>query len=479
MELRIDVPAPGSRDRIAALHRQIRAAIIDGRLAGDVRLPTTRELAASLGVSRNTVVAAYENLMSEGYLVSRQRAGTFVATLTPPHRAASGSSRSPLLGVLPDAWRHVRPWAGEAMPAGPRFDFRVGLPDHSQLPWDVWRRLSVRAQRDFARTPRAYTNPAGEPALREAIAGHVSASRAVACRADDVLITSGAQHAFSLLADLLVVPQKTVVAVEDPGYAPLHAAMAFRGAQLYRAALDDEGVRVDRLPSSAKVVCVTPSHQFPVGTAMSLNRRLQLLDFARQHRAVIIEDDYDGEFRFGGHPLDALHSLDDRGAVFYVGTFSKVLFPALRVGFVVAPAWARERLTATLHATHGAPSLLTQLTLAAFIREGHLRRHVRRMHRVYEARRDTLLQAIERHARGLLMPLPSAAGLHVSALLSSRFDAHAIAHLAAAAGVAVEPLDRAGRRRARYNGLTFGLGLIGTEQVAAGVATLARLTTSA
>lgn len=479
MALHIDVPAAGSRGRIAALHRQIRAAILDGRLAGDVQLPTTRELAASLGVSRNTVVAAYEHLTSEGYLVSRRRAGTFVAPRTPAPRAAGGPRGSPSLGPLPQAWRAVGPWAGDAMSAGPRFDFRVGLPDHSQLPWDVWRRLGVRAQRDFARTPRAYTDPAGEPALREAIAAHVSASRAVACGADDVVITSGAQHAFSLLGDLLVLPQQTVVAVEDPGYPPLQAAMAFRGARLHRTPLDDEGMRIDRLPASATVICVTPSHQFPVGTAMSLGRRTQLLAFARQHRAAIIEDDYDGEFRFGGRPLDALHSLDDRGAVFYVGTFSKVLFPALRVGFVVAPAWARERLAAILHATQGAPALLSQLTLAAFIREGHLGRHVRRMRRVYEARRDSLLRAIEQHAGGRLRPLPSAAGLHVSAMLAPPLDAGIIAQRAAAAGIAVEPLDRSGRRHPRYNGLTFGLGLIGDEQVAAGIRALAKLTTSA
>ena len=432
MELSIDLPAAGA-GRLAALHRQIRAAIVDGRLAGGVRLPTTRELAGQLGVSRNTVVAAYEHLASEGYLVSRQRAGTFVATHTPRRGAVSGASRSPSPGLLPDAWRGVEPWSGEAMRPGPRYDFRVGLPDHAQLPWADWRRLSVRAQREFARAPRAYTDPAGEPALRAAIAGHVSASRAVACSADDVVITSGAQQAFALLAELLVIPQRTVVAVEDPGYPPLQAALTFRGARLHRTPLDGEGLRVDRLPASTKVVCVTPSHQFPVGTAMSLQRRAQLLDFARRHRVAVIEDDYDGEFRFGGRPLDALHSLDREGLVFYVGTFSKVLFPALRVGFVVAPAWARERLSAILHATQGAPALLTQLMLAAFIREGHLGRHVRRMRRLYEARRDALLDAF----------------------------------------------DRSGRRRARYNGLTFGLGLIGTEQVGTGVRALARLTASA
>jgi len=251
--------------------------------------------------------------------------------------------------------------------------------------------------------------------------------------------------------------------------------MAFRGAQLQRVPLDKEGLRVDRLPPQAKVVCVTPSHQFPVGAAMSLNRRAQLLDFARQHQAVVIEDDYDGEFRFGGRPLDALHSLDGGGRVFYVGTFSKVMFPALRVGFVVAPAWARERLAAALHATHGAPPLLTQLALAAFIREGHLARHVRRMRRVYAARRDALLQAMEQHAEGLLIPLPSEAGLHVSAMLGPQFEAYAVARAAVEAGIAVEALDRSGQRRLRYNGLTFGLGLIGDDEVAAGVRALAKL----
>jgi GntR family transcriptional regulator/MocR family aminotransferase len=477
MEFHIEMPAAGSRDRFAALHRQIRAAIIDGRLAAGLRLPTTRELSARLGVSRNTVVAAYEQLVSEGYLLSRQRAGTFVAAAMPPRGPAAQPSGSPALAWagLPDAWRTVTPWSAEAMSAGPRFDFRVGLPDHSQLPWDAWRRLCARAQHDFARAPRAYTDPVGDPQLREAIAAHVSLSRAVACSAGDVLITSGAQHAFALLADVLVTPQATVVAVEDPGYAPLHAAMAFRGAQLQRVPLDHEGLRVDRLPPQAKVICVTPSHQFPVGTAMSLARRSQLLEHAWQHQAIVIEDDYDGEFRFGGRPLDALHSLDDHGLVFYVGTFSKVMFPALRVGFVVAPPWARERLAAALHATQGAPPLLTQLALAAFIREGHLARHVRRMQRIYAGRRDALLQAIEQHAEGLLIPLPSAAGLHVSAMLAPPFEAYETARMAAGAGIALEALDRSGQRRLRYNGLTFGLGLIGDDEVVPGVQALVKL----
>lgn len=478
MEFNIDMPAAGSRDRFAALHRQIRAAIIDGRLAAGLRLPTTRELSARLGVSRNTVVAAYEQLASEGYLLSRQRAGTFVAAAVPARVPAAQPSDSPALAWadLPDAWQKVAPWSTEAMSTGPRFDFRVGLPDHSQLPWDTWRRLCARAQHDFARAPRAYTDPAGDPLLREAIAAHVSLSRAVACSAGDVFITSGAQHAFALLADVLVTPQATVVAVEDPGYAPLHAAMAFRGAQLQRVPLDHEGLRVDRLPPQASVICVTPSHQFPVGTAMSLARRSQLLEHARQHQAVVIEDDYDGEFRFGGRPLDALHSLDDQGLVFYVGTFSKVMFPALRVGFVVAPPWARERLAAALHATQGAPPLLTQLALAAFIREGHLARHVRRMQRVYAGRRGALLQAIEQHAEGLLIPLPSSAGLHVSAMLAPQFEAYETARVATEAGIAVEALDRSGQRRLRYNGLTFGLGLIGDDEVVVpGVQALVKL----
>jgi len=475
MQLDIDLPPTGSRQRMASLHQQLRTAILDGRLAAGTRLPTTRELAHTLAVSRNTAVSVYERLMSEGYIESRQRQGCFVGSLVPGRSSsAAPAARGPERVSLPDAWRAIPPWSEEPLLPSPRHDFRVGLPDHSQLPWDTWRRLANRAQREFARSPKAYTDPRGDPALREAIAGHVSATRAVACTADDVIVTSGARHALALLADALVTPGRTVVAVEDPGYSAARLSMSLRGALVQPVALDSEGLRVDRLPPRAGVICVTPSHQFPVGMAMSLNRRAQLLDHARRHRAVVIEDDYDAEFRYGARPLDALHSLDDRGVVFYVGTFSKVLFPALRVGFIVAPAWARDRLRGLLHATHGAPPLLTQLTLASFIREGHLARHVRRMTRIYGRRRALLLEGMARHAAGLLQPIDSTAGLHVSALLPKSIDARRIVEAAAREGLAAQALS-AGKGRAPCNGIAFGLGLARDDRIEAGMRLLGSL----
>ncbi len=475
MQLDIDLPPAGSRQRMASLHQQLRTAILEGRLAPGTRLPTTRELAQTLAVSRNTAVSVYERLMSEGYIESRQRLGCFVGSLVPGRsKTAAPTARSPKRGSLPDAWRGIRAWSEEPLLPGPRHDFRVGLPDHSQLPWDTWRRLANRAQREFARSPKAYTDPRGDPALREAIAGHVSFSRAVACTADDVIVTSGARHALALLADALVTPGRTLVAVEDPGYSAVRMSMALRGALVQPLALDDEGLRVDKLPPRTGVICVTPSHQFPVGMPMSLNRRAQLLDFARRQGAVVIEDDYDAEFRYGARPLDALHSLDDRGVVFYVGTFSKVLFPALRVGFIVAPAWARERLCALLHATHGAPPLLTQFALASFIREGHLARHVRRMTRIYGRRRELLLEAMARHAGTILKPVDSTAGLHVSALLPKSIDARRVVEAAAGEGLAMQALH-AGKGRVSCNGIAFGLGLARDDRIDAGMRLLASL----
>ena len=475
MQLDIDLPPAGSRQRMAALHQQLRTAILDGRLAPGTRLPTTRELAQTLAVSRNTAVSVYERLMSEGYIESRQRQGCFVGSLVPGRSKTSApASRGPDRISLPDAWRTVGAWSEEPLLPSPRHDFRVGLPDHSQLPWDAWRRLANRVQRDFARSPKAYTDPRGDPALREAIAGHVSFTRAVACTADDVIVTSGARHALALLADALVTPGRTMVAVEDPGYSAARMSMSLRGALVQPIALDDEGLRVDQLPPRTGIVCVTPSHQFPVGMPMSLNRRAQLLEFARRQRAVVIEDDYDAEFRYGARPLDALHSLDKRGVVFYVGTFSKVLFPALRVGFIVAPAWARERLCALLHATHGAPPLLTQLALASFIREGHLARHVRRMTRIYGRRRELLLEGMARHAGGVLQPVDSTAGLHVSALLPKSIDARRVVEAAGREGLAMQALH-AGRGRPSRNGIAFGLGLVRDDRIDAGMRLLASL----
>ncbi|MBV8806094.1 MAG: PLP-dependent aminotransferase family protein, partial [Sinobacteraceae bacterium] len=338
-ELALRLPSRSSRHLLRELHGQLKTAIIEGRLKPGLRLPPTRTLASGLGVSRNTAVAAYDLLLSEGYLVARRGDGTYVADVIPrlsgtaasrnsdSNRAASTSTRDRSLNAF---WWNLSRRPLLRPDSAAKFDFATGLPDSSIFPFDVWRRLSVRALRTLSSSPARYGESEGRSTLREAIARHVSFARAVACEPDDIVVTSGAQQAFDLLARVLVTPSRTIVAVENPGYPPTRAAFAAAGAKVVSIPVDEEGLVVQRLPPGTSVICVTPSHQFPMGTAMSTARRAALLEFAQKHRSVILEDDYDAEFRFGGRPLDALQTLDRNESVFYIGTFSKSLFPAIR-----------------------------------------------------------------------------------------------------------------------------------------------------
>ena len=408
----LQLPSRGSRSLLRTLHAQLRAAILDGRLRPGQRLPSSRALAQAFGISRNTAVAAYDLLLSEGYLRARRASGVYVAEAQAPAASPERSRHAAL------ARRHLTVQARETAEAdapASRGVFRLGVPELRGFPFDIWRRLGARAVRQLARTGAEYAPAEGREALRDAIAQHAAFARAVACRADDIVVTSGAQQAFDLLARTLVTPGRTRVAVEEPGYPPLRAAFAAAGAQLVPVRVDAEGLQVHRLPSDVRVICVTPSHQFPLGCAMSASRRAELLRFARGRDAVVIEDDYDGEFRYADRPLDALQTLDGGERVFYVGTFSKSLFPGLRLGYVVAPAWARPALIAARRTADSHGDVLAQDTLAAFIAEGHLARHVRRMRSVYAQRRDALLRGLQRQFGDVLDALPSLAGLHLAA----------------------------------------------------------------
>lgn len=473
-DLALSLPAKGSRRLLRALHAQLRVAILDGRLKSGLRLPATRTLAGTLGVSRNTAVAAYELLLSEGYLTGRPGAGTYVAVLPAAAPAGRASPKGHDARLAP-AWRDARPRTHfNERPAFP-YDFRLGLPDTGLFPFALWRRLSGRTMRALARQSAIYAEAEGRTALREAIARHVSFTRAVACEASDVVVTSGAQQAFDLLARILVTPGRSAVAVEDPGYPPLRSAFAAAGAKLHLTPIDPEGLVIDRLPRDVRAICVTPSHQFPLGIAMSQQRRLHLLELAHRRQAVIIEDDYDSEFRFGGRPLDALQTLDRADCVFYVGTFSKSLFPALRLGYVVAPAWARPALTAAKQTSDWHCTVLAQDTLAAFIQEGHLARHVRKMRKVYGARRAILLEALQRHCAGWLAPIPAMAGLHIAARLRRGIEAAGLVQKASENGIGVEMLARYTSTKPAPNGLAFAYGSIAAEKIDEAIALLARL----
>lgn len=478
-ELPVRIPPRHSRDRVRALHAQLRAAILQGRLKPGLKLPATRALAAACGVSRNTVIAAYDLLLSEGYLVARRGSGTFVADTLPRFRErgalrGAGTVSDPRLNPY---WRQREPLPPDhpLLRVAPRLDFHPGVPDTARFPFDVWRRLTARALRAASRRPPSYDDAYGRPELREAIAKHVSFARAVACSASDVIVTAGAQQAFDLLARVLVVPGRTVVAVENPGYPPLRAAFAASGAKIVPVPVDEEGLVVERVPDEASIVYVTPSHQYPLGVVMSARRRAALLELAQKRRAIVIEDDYDAEFRFGDRPLDALQTLDRSSSVFYVGTFSKSLFPGIRLGFVVAPEWARRALGAAKQCTDWHCCALTQDTLAAFIEEGHLARHVRRMRNVYAARRAALTDGLRQHFGAWLEPVPSAAGLHLCALADASVDIDAFVERARERGVGVYSLRRYYFGPTGRSGLLFGYGTLSEGDIAEALAILRRI----
>ena len=420
--IELDVrPGRGATD---SLHGQLREAILEGRLATGFRLPATRDLAAMIGTARATVVTAYDMLVAEGYVQTRRGDGTFVQAVrreTPP--AAAARADPPRLAT-----------------AAPRHDLRLGSPDVTGFPFDVWRRLESRGWRAAGRGAYDAIDPAGLASLRSAIVGHASYARAVSCSPDDVVVTAGAQQAFDLLARTLAGPA-TIVAVEDPGYTPMRHAFAAAGARIVGVPVDDEGIIVERIPAGSKVVCVTPSHQFPLGVTLSAARRAALLDWARRHGAHIVEDDYDCEYRYDARPLDALQTLAP-ALVCYVGTFSKTMFPALRIGYAVVPPALRGPMLALRMASDGGGSPAPQQALAAFIGEGHLHRHIRRMRRRYAARRDALIAGLSERLGERIAILPSTAGLHFSFALRGDADWDMIARRAGDHGVAFERCAR-------------------------------------
>ncbi|AVP99726.1 GntR family transcriptional regulator [Ahniella affigens] len=407
----IDLPTRGQGSITQSLQRQLRAAMLDGRLLAGTPLPSSRRVAEALNIARNTVIRAYDLLIAEGYLLPRPGAKPVVANLHPLRSKRPISVDRRLAEKV--IWQPPDGLHGAPLTL-PERSFRTGMPEHRLFPFDVWRRLSVRVLRDWSKRPFAYPSTLGVLPLREAIAQHVAVSRAVACSGNDVVVTHGMQNAVDLLARILVTPGKTRVAIEHPGYPYFRAVMQAAGARILPIPVDAEGLCVDQLPPRVDLIYVTPSHQSPTGVAMPLTRRLQLLDYAKRHNSVILEDDYDGEFRFDGRPLEALRTLDQDGCVFYLGTFTKTLFPSIRTAFVLAPSWAHQALHSAKRTLDPHACDLTQLTLAAFIQQGHMAAHVRRMTHVYRNRQSALLAGLE-SLRQWLVPWPAQAGLHVAA----------------------------------------------------------------
>lgn len=468
-----------------ALHRQIydayRTAILDGSLRPRQRIPSTRSLASELGVSRFPVLNAYAQLLAEGYLESRVGAGTVVSsslpeqlTSSPPtqvRRAAVGSGRRPVAhrcSYQPrlEAMPWLRGWGA----------FGVGQVAVDQFPLHVWSNLVARRSRTMDTKSFHYGDQMGHAALREALANYLRTARSLHCEPQQVMIVSGSQHALEISSRVLL-DRASSVWIEDPCYRLARELFAATGCRLVPVPVDQEGLDVAaglRQCRRARAVFVTPSHQFPLGVTMSASRRFQLLDWAQRTGAWIIEDDYDSEYRYESSPIASLQGLDANARVIYIGTFSKVLFPSLRLGYVVIPPDLVDHFLAIRYAMDLGPPTLLQRVLADFIAEGHFARHIRRMRVLYAERRRALVDSIGEELGTMVEVLGDEAGMHLAVTLRSRNDDLEIAERAARQDLRLWPLSPSYLIRARP-GFILGFGSTTTAEIPPAVRKLGKL----
>src|ERR1700691_2597987 len=437
------------------LYEQLRQAIATGRLLPGDQLVPSRQLAGELGVSRHTVTTAYGRLVAEGYAEGRSGGGSVVATASP----ARSKGSDPVAPLRPSP--RFADWSPyfRRPPYGCRFDLRAGVPDPTLFPAAPWRRRVADA---VAAEQQEYGDPAGKIRLRRAIAGWVARSRSVAAAEDTVVITGGTQHAIDLVARILLEPGDCV-AIEDPGYVPARRLFGALGAKVVGVPVDDQGLVVDLLPPAARIVYVTPSHQFPLGMTMSMPRRRALLRWAARHDAAIIEDDYDTEFRYVDRPLEPLHALDADGRVVYVGSFSKTFSPAVRLGFAAVRKSLAGPVTALRQLIDWHPPIAMQTALAGFIDDGLLDKHIRRNRRVYAERHHILTQALSGPLAEHLTLRTAHAGLHVATLLRPGLSENKVLQAAARHGIAAAGLSDCFHTAPAQSGLLIGFGPVSTS----------------
>src|SRR5262249_31398926 len=397
------------------IYGRIAGAVLDGRLAPGARLPSARSLAAQLSIARGTVETAYHLLAGEGYIVARGAAGTLVTpALDRALLKSGGAARSDRTQIAP---------AVNSMSVGPPALFRMGLPALDAFPSKIWSRLFARQARSLGPVDLTYQSPAGQEALRIQVARYLAVARGVSCSPEQVFITGGFQGALGLVIRCLLQPGD-VAWVEDPGYDNARKALRLAGARIVGVPVDRDGVDVAKAVAkapSARLAVVTPTHQAPLTVSLSLPRRMALLAWVARNEAWIVEDDYDSEYRYLGKPLPALKSLDRHDRVLFVGSFSKVLSPGLRCGYLVVPAELIERFAAIADLLQPPPAALVQATIAAFLEQGYLGRHIRRMRQLYAERRAALTEALREHVRSLDIELQPG-GMHLVARLPQGTD---------------------------------------------------------
>jgi GntR family transcriptional regulator / MocR family aminotransferase len=463
------------------LYDWFRKAIIEGTLRPGHRVPSTRGLAVELKISRIPVVNAYAQLLTEGYFETFVGAGTCVARSIPDDAGsfpATGARQRPR--EQPSGPRRLsqRGTALSQLPVQTWLDnlgaFRVSLPALDHFPLGIWSQLVARHCRRPPRGIMAYGNAMGYLPCREAIAEYLGTVRGVRCEPSQILVTTGSQQALLLCAQVLLDPKDKML-MEEPGYPGARQAFTTAGVRLMPVRLDHEGMSMDEISRrgrGARAVYVTPSHQYPMGMTMGATRRMLLLTWAARAGAWIIEDDYDSEYRFGSRPIASLQGLDTDGRVIYVGTFSKVMFPALRLGYVVVPRDLVSAFSAARDAADVFSPTLYQAVMAEFIREGHFARHIRRMRMLYMERRSALVDAIQAEMGSMLEVIGAEAGLHLVALLPRGSDDVAVSKHAAQSGLSVIPLSSCHARAPARGGLILGYGGANLQQIREGVGKL-------
>jgi len=470
------------------IYEAIRRAILSGKLRPTAPLPATRLLSRELGVSRMTVVNAYDQLFAEGYLEAKTGAGTFVAAHLPEEFLQTSSfERGEQQGS--SLTRKVK-FSAYGKNLAQNSDsilrhhgksslvpFEHGVPGTGEFPFDVWAKIAQRWQKKPPPSILSYGDSVGFGPLREAIAAHLASARGVLCETEQIIITNGTQQALDLIGRIFLSKTDDVY-LEDPGYYGARDIFAATGARLVPVPIDGEGFDLQtarKLSRRARLAYVTPSHQYPLGVTMSLARRLNLLEWARDRDAYVVEDDYNSEYRYGGRPLASLQGLDRDGRVIYLGTFSKTIFPALRLGYVVVPTnlievFAAARALTDLHS----PSL-DQAVLAEFIAERHYARHVRRMRGIYEERQQILVEEVRKNLKGMLEAAPAEAGMHLIGWLPSGIGDRDVSRRAAEANLKIAPVSAYCIDQKLRGGLLLGYTAFNERLIKQGVKKLARV----
>ena len=458
------------------LYEELRLAILDSRLGPGTRLPASRDFASLYGLSRGTVVSVLERLQAEGYVSCRVGFGTWVNQVTapPPTRRVTPAPPAYIRRII-SAYKRPKPFVDLAFPEGVR-PFRVGNPAVNEFPSELWGRISADRARNFRSWLKTDDDGRGYRPLRDAIAEYLRASRGVRCSAEQIIMVSGIQQALDLLSRFLL-KHNDPVWMEDPGYFGATVAFGNVGARIIPVPVDEEGLSVSagtKICPHAKGVYLTPAHQFPLGVTMSLKRRMAILNWASRAGAFVIEDDYDSEYRFEGQPVPALQSLDNHSNVIFIGSFSKTLFPSLRLGYVVLPASLADYFLSFRYRTDFRNSTLDQAVLRDFIVDGHLARHLRRMRNLYSGRLAALVAGGKKHLDGLLELSSVRAGLYTIGFLKNGMTSRQAEKLAAGQGIEVLAVDRYTLSRPDPKALVLGFAAYDEAAIEQGLIRLAK-----